>query len=186
MNQQSAKNFIDLIGQSFGELVVMKRLPNTEKGSAQWLCSCSCGGEAKTSTSHLKSGHTQSCGHIAKERMLRAHTKAPGHAAKVNVFNSYKHGAKKLKREFSLSFDELIEIASQHCHYCGKEPLQLVTKRGINGNFPHNGIDRKDNSQGYTLENALPCCWRCNRIKRDMSYDEFITFIREVKDHLDL
>jgi hypothetical protein len=39
------------------------------------------------------------------------------------------------------------------------------------------GIDRKDNTKGYVLENSLPCCYLCNRAKGDKPYEEFILWV---------
>ena len=59
---------IDLTGQRFGRLVVIKRVkpaesdiafPNT---SAYWLCKCDCGNETIVVGSALRSGNTKSCG----------------------------------------------------------------------------------------------------------------------------
>ena len=36
-------NFIDLTGQKFGRLTVIKRVENTKEGRAKWLCQCECG-----------------------------------------------------------------------------------------------------------------------------------------------
>ena len=44
---------------------------------------------------------------------------------------------------------------------------------GTNGEFRYTGIDRYDNTLGYTLENSVPCCKQCNRIKTDMAASEF-------------
>jgi len=47
-------------------------------------------------------------------------------------------------------------------------------KRSI---YIYNGIDRVDNSLGYVKENCKSCCFRCNKIKRDMSLEEFEQFL---------
>lgn len=36
---------IDLTGQEFGELTVIKRASNAKDGRACWLCKCGCGKE---------------------------------------------------------------------------------------------------------------------------------------------
>lgn len=51
------------------------------------------------------------------------------------------------------------------CHYC-------------QGDLPVIGaaIDRKGNTQGYTLDNVVPCCTHCNNTKRTRtSYEEMMT-----------
>src|SRR6185437_3470244 len=61
-------NFINLTGQRFGLLTVVRRSPNnTPSGQAKWECSCECGGKAITTSTTLRSGHTKSCGCLVKE-----------------------------------------------------------------------------------------------------------------------
>lgn len=54
-------------GQKFGRLVVLKRV-GTRSGQALWLCRCDCGGVKETVGYCLRSGQTQSCGCLQKER----------------------------------------------------------------------------------------------------------------------
>jgi hypothetical protein len=54
------------------------------------------------------------------------------------------------------------KLIAQPCFYCGG-PLNPT---GV-------GLDQKIPGAGYTKENAVPCCWNCNRIKLDIySADE--------------
>ena len=59
-----SNKFIDLTGQKFGRLTVIKRAENDKWGQAQWLCECDCGSnkEVIVRGGALKSGGTQSCG----------------------------------------------------------------------------------------------------------------------------
>ena len=57
---------LDLTGQRFGKLVVIKRVENNKYRHAQWLCKCDCGEDAVTTTSIINSGHKISCGCAAK------------------------------------------------------------------------------------------------------------------------
>lgn len=59
---------IDLTGQRFGKLVVISRTLNGSYRGTFWLCQCDCGNKTITSSSKLKSGHTQSCGCLQRER----------------------------------------------------------------------------------------------------------------------
>lgn len=57
------KNFIDLTGQRFERLTVIRRAEeNDSRGGAVWVCKCTCGTEKKISGVHLRSGDTRSCG----------------------------------------------------------------------------------------------------------------------------
>ncbi len=54
---------VDIKGQSYGRLVVLKRHPkNTAAGKARWVCRCSCGQTLTVIGGDLRSGRTQSCG----------------------------------------------------------------------------------------------------------------------------
>lgn len=57
---------IDLTGQRFGRLTVV-RLGEFRNHAYQWVCKCDCGNVAEASASHLKSGHTKSCGCLRRE-----------------------------------------------------------------------------------------------------------------------
>jgi hypothetical protein len=61
-------NLIDLIGQKFGRLTVVKRGPSTERGEATWLCKCECGTEKHVRGHCLRRGDTKSCGCLAKAK----------------------------------------------------------------------------------------------------------------------
>ena len=60
----------DLTGKQFGRLTVIKAVNKTGNHIA-WECKCSCGNIVTVETSHLKDGHTQSCGCLAKERSIQ-------------------------------------------------------------------------------------------------------------------
>ena len=42
-----------------------------------------------------------------------------------------------------------------------------------------------DNSKGYSLDNIVPCCKICNRAKSDLTYKDFIEWIRRLKNRSD-
>jgi hypothetical protein len=84
-------------------------------------------------------------------------------------FKTYLKSASVRGYIFELSFDEFVNIIKQECHYCGQ--------------IPANGVDRKDNTFGYTIKNSLPCCCKCNLMKRDTQYDEFIAQVENIYKH---
>ena len=61
---------IDLTGQTFGRLTVIKRVENAKNNKAQWLCQCSCGKQKIIKSSNLIRGATRSCGCIKEEKRL--------------------------------------------------------------------------------------------------------------------
>ena len=56
------REYPSLIGQRFGKLTVVERLPSDAGGQRRWLCRCDCGGSHVATTGNLKSGRTTNCG----------------------------------------------------------------------------------------------------------------------------
>lgn len=53
---------INLTGQKFGKLKVLKYVNRNKYGDSIWLCLCDCGQQKTISNSDLKTGNTKSCG----------------------------------------------------------------------------------------------------------------------------
>ncbi len=86
---------------------------------------------------------------------------------------------------FELTLSEFLVLAGSDCHYCGIPPCQEHTggNPGYNGAFVHNGIDRADNSLGYTSVNSVPCCSECNYAKARRPYTDFVAWLDRVAAH---
>jgi hypothetical protein len=69
-------------------------------------------------------------------------------------FKEYVVGASKRGYSMDLQYDDFKDLVLTSCYYC---------KSQIEGEV--NGIDRVDNSKGYSKENCVACCQVCNRIK---------------------
>lgn len=74
-------NFIDLTGQKFGRLTVIKRGENIDN-HAGWICQCECGNIVNVNGKYLREGKTTSCGcyhnELLRERSLthgKTHTR---------------------------------------------------------------------------------------------------------------
>src|SRR5690606_27568041 len=73
------------------------------------------------------------------------------------------------------------KIVIQKCFYCGDIPR--VPKRSIQPTKrypPVNGIDRVNSNLGYTLENIVPCCKRCNWMKLNISLTDFLRHVGRI------
>lgn len=93
---------------------------------------------------------------------------------------------KKRNLCFEISKKDFIDITSKNCFYCGVEPKQIFINPYGNGNYIFNGIDRTDSSIGYTIENCVPCCGRCNEAKMKESKSDFLSWVKRVYEHLNL
>lgn len=60
-------NFIDITGQTFSKLTVIKRDGKNKEGKATWLCKCECGKESIVTGKQLRTGKTRSCGCLLAE-----------------------------------------------------------------------------------------------------------------------
>ena len=58
----------DETGKRYGKLTVISQTANREYGSVKWLCKCDCGNLCEVAGDSLRSGQTQSCGCLVKER----------------------------------------------------------------------------------------------------------------------
>ncbi len=79
----------------------------------------------------------------------------------------YKNRTKNSKIDFKLTLDEFYTLTSMPCIYCGEYDKIFMGKK-------YTGIDRIDSSKGYILNNCVPCCFICNRMKLNGAYEEFI------------
>lgn len=66
---------LDLTGQKFGRLKVIRESGRNKFKQIEWLCLCDCGKEVSVVVARLNSGHTQSCGCLLVERSAEARTK---------------------------------------------------------------------------------------------------------------
>lgn len=57
----------DLHGKKFGRLQPLYRTHNSKSKDVQWCCKCDCGNITSVTATNLTSGHTKSCGCLAKE-----------------------------------------------------------------------------------------------------------------------
>ena len=69
---------IDLTGQTFGRLRVVRREGKTKHGIITWACVCDCGKEHVASSSHLRRGCTNSCGCLRRELIVARNVKHEG------------------------------------------------------------------------------------------------------------
>lgn len=78
----------DLTGQRFGRLLVIGRgddyiCPDGRRRD-RWICKCDCGNIKSIRRTCLKSGDTQSCGCLCKEKLSNVATKHGGYGTSLN------------------------------------------------------------------------------------------------------
>jgi hypothetical protein len=174
---------LNLIGKKFGKLTVISEAPNIPSGQhtrTQWLCLCDCGKQKIIRTGNLRNGHVSSCGcwHWL------AISLPPGEGSFRALYANYKLGAKERKLPFELTHEEFKILTSSPCFYCGCLPATVHNRaRKISGSYTYNGLDRRNNSEGYTKTNSIPCCALHNRMKSVLSEKEFIAACKSVTEY---
>lgn len=173
---------IDLKGRTFGRLEVLYRLPN-KHGGTSWWCRCVCGVEKEVTGNQLRFACTRSCGCLQREMAARRCKETPPrqlppyewlHRDLVRVAN---------EREIpiSLSFSDLLTfIPTPTCYYCG-DPV-VWHPHCVRGETTAANLDRKDNSLGYTKENCVVCCPRCNWMKSNLPVEAFLQHCKKIAE----
>lgn len=164
-----------MLDEVYGKLTVKEPFGSDGK-DFYWMCQCACGGTKKVSTGELRSGHTQSCGCLARRGF--------GQSALHSTFRNYQRGAIARGLAFELNKEQFTKLLSGNCEYCGSPPTQTLRKKGGHGYLTYNGIDRVDNTKPYTIENTVPCCGKCNFAKARLTLDEFKEHVMKMYRHL--
>ena len=155
----------DRVGRKYNYLTVLKqsdvqRLPN----KILWDCRCVCGKIIEVSSGNLARGQ-QSCGCM---RRAIAPNKSGDRVIAIQkyVFQRNVQGtAKQRNIPIEIGFETFAELSMKPCYYCGCEPHKCVSdKRHGNHNnrrrvsdtiIYYNGLDRLDNTRGYTADNVI-------------------------------
>jgi len=166
----------NLTNQKFGMLIAVH--PSISRNANReiiWECLCDCGKTCFLPVSNLLSGNTRSCGCLRSEGFPK------GFPA---LIQRYKTSAKKRNLSFTLSRYEMYTLTQQNCYFCDQPPANVITSYGsyqrLTYTFVMNGIDRFDNTLGYTLENCVTCCKYCNIAKADLTVEEFYKRIKRI------
>lgn len=128
--------------------------------------------------------------HKLKERVEDKFSKENQFGLRNFLYRSYKQGAKNRGHSFDLSFEEFNSIISCNCAYCGELPKEadgeLLIKRGDTHQptIRYNGVDRVNPELGYSIDNCVPCCPKCNYMKGTLQKEEFLFHIEKIHNFL--
>lgn len=95
-----------------------------------------------------------------------------------HIYIQYKYGAKRRNIPFDLDIDDFNILIHSNCHYCNKELSNVINIKSIL--YRYNGIDRCFNYDGYNIDNCIPCCYECNKMKMKMDIDYFLQKIKDI------
>jgi hypothetical protein len=176
-------------GHKYGHLTLL--YPTRSGGSGKgvyWMGKCDCGQIKEVRGSDAANGKIKSCGSCAYhtemlEEAAYKSVKLRGWTKGVKTQHlRYIRSAVKRGIEWRLSPEEFLAIIKKDCTYCKEGPRVYegkFGKRGKTHKTTMNGIDRIDSHLGYVLDNVVPCCGTCNKMK--MAMDESVFRIQILK-----
>jgi len=170
----------DLIGYRIGRLEVIAPAP-TRNGRSYWKarCSCEAGTVVEVSAGNLipRIGReaTRSCGCLKRETHCAG--KDWNESARRRLLSLYRGHAIGRGYVWELHDDDFFALTAACCVYCGAMPGRAAHEERKRGKHLFNGVDRKDNTQGYVVGNVVACCTKCNMAKRKQSHAQFIALI---------
>src|ERR1700689_949017 len=93
----------------------------------------------------------------------------------------YKLMAKRRGHDFKITRIQFELLVIGNCYYCGLEPKQELKRlKSRKLQVYYNGLDRFDHNKGYTIDNAVPCCYYCNHGKADLSFEEWKEHLKRI------
>jgi hypothetical protein len=132
--------FLNISGQRFSRLTVLKLAPKTKNDRVRWLCRCDCGTALTVDAKSLRNGDTKSCGCLKSEMLQR---------------RNFKHGNSH-RRQWSptyRSWANMFHFGNDVCKRWSSFEAFLADK----GERPKGTVlNRIDKRQGYFPEN---CEW---------------------------
>lgn len=148
---------IDLTGQPFGRLVVIREAGRDKGGHVLWLCRClgkngdDCGNEVVVSANDLRRGHTKSCGCLSRElNTTHGCTHEPWYPIYSTMMRRCGHWEGGDERHLRNYRDRGITV----CELWQKSPRDFGDWLLAHGWRKGLQIDRIDNDQGYSPDNC--------------------------------
>lgn len=168
----------DLEYESFGKLFVLDEV----KYFKDILCNCwcECNTFVKVKKEDLLSGKRLNCGSEENHKFRSKKTKKIRDYTNNRIKARYKlllHNRKKGKYTIDLTLSEYTELANcKECHYCDA-PIDWLGKSSAYY------LDRKDNTIGYSSDNCVVCCPRCNMAKGNrFTYNQWCKLGKIIKE----
>ena len=151
---------IDLIGQKFGRLTVIKQMGKNRWRNIKWLCLCDCGDQSVVYSGNLRNNSTQSCGCLQKESITSRSTKHRHNkrGKETRTHRSWRHIIDRCTNPNNAHYQDYGGRGIKVC----KEWLEFINFLKDMKESPGSGysIDRTNNNKGYSREN---CRWATSK-----------------------
>lgn len=143
---------IDITGNRYNNLVVIKRLENARGGVAVWECLCDCGNTTIVRGANLKSGAVKSCG-------CRRKTAKPSLKHNMSKTRLYREWAAIKSRCYNTKLKSYKNYGARGIKVCDAwlNSFENFSTWALNNGYADDlTIERKDTNKDYCPEN---CTW---------------------------
>jgi len=140
--------YIDITGQRFSRLLVIKKFDKTDGNVIRWLCQCDCGKTKIISGQSLKSGLTKSCGCLSIEKTTKRNQLRKGHN-KYDLAGTYGIGYDSKGKIFYFDLDDYDKIKNYRWY---------VTKKGYVASSYLPSGSKKDGKISIAMHRIITNC----------------------------
>lgn len=144
---------IEMVGFVSGRLTVVSQHSQKPGGEYLWLCRCECGGSSISAGYELRSGHTRSCGCLAKEALSRRMKKHG--LSHLPEFKIWMGMIRRCTDRKMINYDRYGGRGIKVCDEWAESFANFYRDMG-NRPSPKHSIDRINNEKGYSADN---CRW---------------------------
>lgn len=162
-------NDSDLTGEEFNKLNVQSFSHLDRHKKKIWLCLCKCGNEVYATTTDLRKNKTTQCKECCSEQQY----KGCGELS-ASFFSQIRGGATQRGLELEVDIYFLWDLflkQNRKCAYTGLDIVLDKDKSKITAS-----LDRTDSSKGYLKDNVKWVHKTINKMKQNLSEEEFLIF----------
>jgi len=153
--------FQDLTGQKFNRLTVLSYARTTGRRRTMWCCKCDCGNVVEVDATHLKDGHTKSCGCYSRERIENLNKKTGKTNTRIHYvyLNMVNRCTRLNNHEYELYGGRGIKVCDE---WLGEHGFENFYKWAMESGYKPDAkrgectLDRKDVNGNYEPSN---CRW---------------------------
>lgn len=159
---------MDLTGQRFGRLVVLKFDHVDSRGQAYWICKCDCGNARVVRAGHLRNGATQSCGCMKREKTSISNS--THHMSDTRLYDIWQGIKARTERPTNPAYRNYGGRGIKLCEEW-HDPYAFMEWANLNGYSEGLTIDRIDVNGNYEPSNCRwitrseQCCNKRNTIR---------------------